>query len=464
MILRRYFALILVASRCLLVAADARGQNEGNMLRRALESDNTVLRNVEEETKKTTTSTKKKTTKPVTKKEDGTTAKTSTKKTSAATTKKTHHHHTNTTAKAEAEETEAKVDDEKDGNVEGGDDKEKVSPADSVDQDDAKSNEAETGDQAAKTDASKSFEEDDSKKETQKENNADKEDTGENAASKSDDDDKAKQEESNKPSGEQAEESKQEKADSKENKSKADDKESETDPCSDAQTCDECQKLDPSLIPAEKACVWKEDKCQSVAKEDAPDLGNMCDNSTKTKQEKAVDDDEEREGGFMPGFLTLVVFAIAAFAVRTYAERAGIAIPGVGTINPSPRNGGSLHRGSSRGRSSETYVASSLAGVVLSLIQCPYIYLTNISCLFSVPLADDDEWGWEDSGDVELSSRAQQQEDEDMRMAMALSLSESPTIPRPKRTSSATRRTNSGSRSSVGAAASSAVATSDGKF
>lgn len=85
--------------------------------------------------------------------------------------------------------------------------------------------------------------------------------------------------------------------------------------------------------------------------------------------------------------------------------------------------------------------------------------------MYSVPLADDDDWGWDDSGggDVELASRAQHQEDDDLRMAMALSLSESPTVPRPKQMGTATRRSNSGNRSTF-AATTTEASPADGKF
>lgn len=81
------------------------------------------------------------------------------------------------------------------------------------------------------------------------------------------------------------------------------------------------------------------------------------------------------------------------------------------------------------------------------------ILLIALSIYHSVPLANDDDWDWDESGgDVELASRAHHQEEEDLRMAMALSLSESPEVPRPKAVGSATRRANSGGRSSTAAA------------
>ncbi len=126
--------------------------------------------------------------------------------------------------------------------------------------------------------------------------------------------------------------------------------------------CAECEKVNLESISEGKACAWKDSKCQLVDKAEVPSE-SVCETEAEAASKAKVhddDDDDDEEASFTPAFLTIAVIVGILFAVRKYAENAGVEIPGLS--NPTPRNGSGRSL-----RNHETYVQPYLSFCCLSI-------------------------------------------------------------------------------------------------
>jgi hypothetical protein len=133
------------------------------------------------------------------------------------------------------------------------------------------------------------------------------------------------------------------------------------DPCQNITACAECEKVNLESISEGKACAWKDSKCQLVDKAEVPSE-SVCETEAEAASKAKVhdDDDDDEEASFTPAFLTIAVIVGILFAVRKYAENAGVEIPGLS--NPTPRNGSGRSL-----RHHETYVKAYLSFCCLSI-------------------------------------------------------------------------------------------------
>lgn len=403
MILRQWFVLVLAACSCLIAAKASSQPHDQTMLPRTLAGDvkdgaddkTTTTKNKTSTKKKKTSAAKPETTVAKPKKHDDdkeeddaakkeTTKKTKTKETTTATTKVAkviEGKETKTTIADKAENaTAAEPDDGEKQNAASDDKNDSAGKEGAETQSSADSPAVEENTDAADGDSKKSNEGDsdsDAKNETETKSEQDDADgTQQEGDTKAEDTADSKQDQQdNVPDGDgdkdNAGETKQQ-TDSKEGKEpKPEDSESSI--CQEAQTCDECENANRDEIPENKTCAWNGTMCELIAKEDAPSK-SMCTNETETATEKVVDeDDEEPEGGgFMSGFLSLIVIGAILLAARNYAESAGVELPGIGSVNAASRG-----RHSSRHTNTETYV---LVKEIL-LRSCPPLYLMNCCAL-----------------------------------------------------------------------------------
>jgi len=362
MISRRFIVLLLACS-CLLSSVAVVADDDGEAMfrgARGLADDAEITKKTTKTKTKTPASKKHVSTKPETKvtkpkKTLSAAEKTSTaaKKSTTTTTTKKHHHNTTTTTKTAEKEKKLVTEPEDTENVDG-DEEEKADAAEDSDvEEGGHSDEENVQPDAAEEEKSAANEEEEDDSQIDEEQ-ADAEGDSKTA------DNETQQEDGE--SGSETQHYGEEESDKEENakgtESKPDDSSVEKDfstyPCHNATTCWECETIDSDSIAEDKTCAWKESSCQLISKDEAPSE-SLCKNETDaTATEKAAQPDDDK-GSFMPGLLTLIVIAGVLFAVRTYAEHAGVSIPGVGSI-ATPRSNGSLHRGSSRNLNSETYV------------------------------------------------------------------------------------------------------------